>query len=90
MQGLADKGVIFSLARVVEAGAEMGPLGILLLEEEMLLYDLNSIVSAVGGSLGLFLGFSCFQVALWMASCVFKRITEMCKKYQNKFEESVI
>jgi len=37
VQGLADKGVIFSLARVVEAGAEMGPLGILLLEEEMLL-----------------------------------------------------
>ena len=29
--------------------------------EEVLLYDLNSIVSAVGGSLGLFLGFSCFQ-----------------------------
>ena len=60
-----------------------------IVSEEMLLYDLNSIVSAVGGSLGLFLGFSCFQVALWMLGCVSK----MCKKYQNKcriFEESVI
>ena len=64
-----------------------------LVSEEMLLYDLNSIVSAVGGSLGLFLGFSCFQVALWMLGCVFKRINKMCKKCQNKcriFEESVI
>ena len=38
--------------------------------EELLLHDLNSIVSAVGGSLGLFLGFSCFQVAMWMAGIV--------------------
>ena len=38
--------------------------------EEVLLYDLNSIVSAVGGSLGLFLGFSCFQGAMWIAGIV--------------------
>ena len=30
--------------------------------KQVLLYDLNSIVSAVGGSLGLFLGFSCLSV----------------------------
>ncbi len=29
--------------------------------EEYLAFDLNDIVSAVGGSLGLFLGFSCFE-----------------------------
>ena len=31
------------------------------IEEEYLLMDFNSIVSAVGGSLGLFLGFSCLD-----------------------------
>ena len=29
--------------------------------DEYLLYDTNAIISAIGGSLGLFLGFSCFQ-----------------------------
>ncbi len=31
-------------------------------EEEILIYDFSEIVAGVGGSLGLFLGFSCFQV----------------------------
>jgi hypothetical protein len=30
--------------------------------EEYLLYDLNAILSAIGGSLGLFLGISCFHI----------------------------
>ncbi len=30
--------------------------------EEVLLYDFNNIVSALGGSLGLFLGFSCLSL----------------------------
>ena len=30
--------------------------------EEVLLYDFNTIVGTVGGSLGLFLGFSCYGV----------------------------
>ncbi len=33
-----------------------------LVYEEYLLFDFGSIVSAVGGSLGLFLGFSCWQM----------------------------
>jgi hypothetical protein len=33
-------------------------------EEEYLLFDFNAIVSAVGGSLGLFLGFSCLDFLL--------------------------
>ncbi len=39
------------------------------IEEEVLLYDLNSFVAAMGGSMGLFLGFSCYQLALqaWTA-----------------------
>ena len=41
-----------------------------LVTEEVLLYDLNSIVSAVGGSLGLFLGFSCYQGAMWIAGII--------------------
>ena len=32
-------------------------------KEEFLIYDLNAIVAAIGGSLGLFLGFSCYEVA---------------------------
>ncbi len=33
------------------------------LYREYLLFDESAIVSAVGGSLGLFLGFSCWQAA---------------------------
>ena len=32
-------------------------------KEEFLIYDLNAIVAAIGGSLGLFLGFSCYEMA---------------------------
>ena len=35
-----------------------------MLLEEYLVYDFNDIVAAVGGSLGLFLGFSCLQVII--------------------------
>ena len=31
---------------------------------EFLLYDFSSLVAAIGGSLGLFLGVSCYQMAL--------------------------
>ena len=30
------------------------------LKKEYILFDINSIVASVGGSMGLFLGFSCF------------------------------
>ena len=33
-------------------------------EEEIYIYDFSAIVAGVGGSLGLFLGFSCLQVRL--------------------------
>ena len=36
----------------------------IIIQEEYLLMDFNAIVSAVGGSLGLFLGFSCLQILL--------------------------
>lgn len=39
-----------------------------LIEEEYLLLDFNAIVSAVGGSLGLFLGFSCLDFLLKLLS----------------------
>jgi hypothetical protein len=32
-----------------------------IIHEEVLLYDLNAITAAVGGSLGLFIGFSVFD-----------------------------
>ena len=52
--------------------------------EELLLYDLNSIVSAVGGSLGLFLGFSCFQVAMWVAGIVSTHTAHLQLKLRRK------
>ncbi len=39
-----------------------------LVEEEYLLMDLNAIVAAIGGSLGLFLGFSCLDFLLMLLS----------------------
>lgn len=38
--------------------------------EEYLLFDFGAIVTAVGGSLGLFLGFSCWQTVLLAAGWV--------------------
>ena len=35
--------------------------GTVLNYEQVLIYDFNAILAAVGGSLGLFLGFSCYQ-----------------------------
>ena len=51
--------------------------------EEVLLYDLNSIVSAVGGSLGLFLGFSCFQGAMWIVDIVSMYAASLSKFYRS-------
>ena len=31
-------------------------------KKEFPIYDLNTIVATIGGSLGLFLGFSCYEV----------------------------
>ena len=35
-------------------------------EEEILMYDFNTIVASTGGSLGLFLGVSCFSVFTYL------------------------
>ena len=40
---------------------------------EHLVYDGSSIVAAVGGSLGLFLGFSCYDIARKMLNLFDKR-----------------
>ena len=45
---------------------------------EILLYDFNAILSAVGGSLGLFLGFSCYQATLWLAGFVIVHLRRLC------------
>ncbi len=50
--------------------------------EEYLLYDLNTIVAAVGGSLGLFLGFSCWHcmvlvVDRWTKFCPAKKVVQV-------------
>jgi len=47
--------------------------------QEVVMYDFNSILSSVGGSLGLFLGFSCFGTV----SDIINWITN--RKYQTKF-----
>ncbi len=42
--------------------------------EEVLLYDFYTIVGIVGGSLGLFLGFSCFSVVQKLLSSLNSRL----------------
>jgi len=34
-----------------------------MIQEEYLLYDFNSVITALGGNLGLFVGFSCLSMA---------------------------
>ncbi len=43
--------------------------------EEYLLFDGNAIISAVGGSLGLFLGFSC----LTMLTLLGQKLASLCR-----------
>ena len=45
-----------------------------LVNEEYLLYDLNNIISAVGGSMGLFLSFSFLECFV----CVFGTLEKRC------------
>ena len=45
------------------------------LEETIKLYDFNAIVSAVGGSLGLFLGFSCLDLMYALNNMLFKKLS---------------
>jgi hypothetical protein len=33
-----------------------------MIQEEYLLYDFNSVITALGGNLGLFVGFSCLSM----------------------------
>lgn len=46
--------------------------------EEYVLYDENTIIAAVGGSLGLFLGLSCFQAVQMLTNCSKKAIENHC------------
>ncbi len=43
-------------------------------EEEVLMYDFNTIVAATGGSLGLFLGISCYSVLTYLGKKGSKRM----------------
>jgi len=57
-----------------------------LVEEEYLLMDLNAIVAAIGGSLGLFLGFSCLDFLLKLLSKIdllcFEKNTECSRTHK--------
>ena len=56
-----------------------------LVNEEYLLYDLNNIISAVGGSMGLFLSFSFLECFM----CVFGTLEKRCCGIdQNQVENS--
>ena len=44
--------------------------------EEYVVYDFNGILAAMGGSLGLFLGFSCFDFLLIMQNLLLQRKAE--------------
>ena len=49
------------------------------IEEETLMIGTSSYIGSVGGSLGLFLGFSCFT----SLSCCLQKIFELCDKFQQ-------
>ncbi len=46
------------------------PTNTVTVEEQYELFDVNEIVSAVGGSMGLFLGFSCLGTYMSFAKCL--------------------
>ena len=52
--------------------------------EEILVFDTNAIVSAVGGSLGLFIGFSVFDTLKWMICKIWKYCATTDSKINNK------
>ena len=52
------------------------------ISEEVLLYDFSAIVAAVGGSMGLFLGFSCYSLVLEFYTYCSERLTN-CKKRRD-------
>ena len=54
--------------------------------EEYLIFDFASILVAIGGSLGLFLGFSLFQ----SGSQLFDVIVELSLKWMNKTGRKVV
>ena len=51
----------------------------LIIEEEQLLYDFNSFLGEVGGSLGLFLGLSIFSMYEW-GTAIMRRLWNLCRK----------
>ena len=67
--------------------ADVGTNDIVIMEE-YLVYDFNDIVSSVGGSLGLFLGFSCLEVCRVASKMVTKKNVKS-KKKPSKFSNKV-
>ena len=49
------------------------------IEEETLMIGTSSYIGSVGGSLGLFLGFSCFTYL----SCCIQKVFELCDKFKH-------
>ena len=47
--------------------------------EETLMIGTSSYIGSVGGSLGLFLGFSCFTYL----SCCIQKVFELCNKFKQ-------
>ena len=52
----------------------------LIVEEEQMLYDFNSFLGEVGGSLGLFLGVSLFSMYEGLTS-ILRRLWRWCSKF---------
>ena len=51
----------------------------IIIEEEQLLYDFNSFLGEVGGSLGLFLGISLLSMYEWGLT-IMRRLWNLCRK----------
>ena len=54
----------------------------IVVEEEYMVYDFNGIVGTVGGSLGLFVGFSFLQCMLYILGSLHNKSKKWCKSQQ--------
>ena len=52
--------------------------------DEVLMFDETSLVGSLGGSLGLFVGFSFFGYAMPIIEAIFDKIADCCERFRNQ------
>ena len=78
--GLELVEMLYLKTEITKASFELVVNGIREVEKESFVYDTNDMIAAIGGSLGLFLGFSFFSVVSKILDDLFKRVSS-CHLY---------